>query len=79
MAAIKKTISIPDALFEEANTVSNNFSALVTIALEQYIKHVRIEQAKASFGSWEERKEMSVDTVKKLRDEKGRDYAKRDH
>lgn len=77
MAAVKKTISISEELFVEATTVSKNFSTVVSIALEEYINKLHVKKAMNSFGSWEKRKEDSVEIANQLREEKGRNYAKR--
>lgn len=77
MAVIKKTISIPQNLFEKTKELKLNFSALVADALEKYIEDIKVEQGLASFGSWDSRDEDSVTIVNKLRDEAGRNYANR--
>ena len=74
MSAVKKTISIPDELFNEADQLSDNFSSLVCQALEAYINHVKIEYAVQSFGQWQERETSSIDIVNQLRKDEGRNY-----
>jgi post-segregation antitoxin (ccd killing protein) len=73
---IKKTISIPAELFEQTHFISDNFSYLVTIALQEYLRYLKIEAAMASFGKWQERKEDSATLVRKLRKDKGPRYAR---
>ena len=38
MATIKKTISLPEELYKEAESISNNFSEIVKEALSDYLK-----------------------------------------
>ncbi len=77
MSAVKKTISIDEAVAKEASLLSSNFSAVVEAALVEYIHHHRIEKAIQSFGKWENREESSSDFVKKLRSSDDRDYVTR--
>lgn len=79
MRAVKKTISIPQELIIEVYSVSDNFSQIVTIALQEYIKHIKLQKAIESFGKWEQRSEDSITIVNKLRKDRGRKYADRTH
>ena len=76
---IKTFITIPDDLFKEAKEFSDNFSALVTESIKDYMRKKKVEKALNSFGKWGERNEDSVDTVNELRSEKERDFANRSH
>ena len=76
---IKTSITIPDDLFKEAKEFSDNFSALVTESIRDYMRKKKVEKALNSFGKWGERKEDSVDIVNELRSEKERDFANRSH
>ena len=67
MTAIKKTISIDEAIAKEASCIAPNFSAVVEAALVEYIQHHRTKKALQSFGQWDKRDESSVDIVKELR------------
>lgn len=78
MSLIKTSITIPEDIFNEAKKRSGNFSSLVTEALNNYLRKVKIQKALESFGSWEEREEKSVSIVNELRSDTGRDYADRD-
>ena len=72
---MKKTcISISDEIFEEAKSMSDNFSSIVSEALIEYIKKKRIENAKNSFGKWGNRTESTKELMKKIRTDKGRNY-----
>ena len=75
----KTSITIPTALFEEAKSISDNFSALATEAIEDYIRRKKIEKALKSRGMWADRRKKSTDIVNELRSEYGRTYAKRSH
>lgn len=79
MGLTKKSITISEDLLEEAKGVSKNFSALVADALRAYLEQRKIQKAMASFGSWEDRHQKSVDLVNEMRTEEGRDYAGRSH
>ncbi|CAN5236475.1 hypothetical protein BH10PSE19_BH10PSE19_06490 [soil metagenome] len=70
MSSVKKTISISKELVEQANALSNNFSAVVETALVEYIHHMQIKKAKESFGQWENRKEDSIELVNQLREDR---------
>jgi post-segregation antitoxin (ccd killing protein) len=74
---IKTSITIPDELFNEAKTISGNFSALATEAIEEYIRRKKVEKALRSHGKWADRKKRSIEIVNELRSEDGRAYAKR--
>ena len=76
---IKTSITIPDDLFKEAKEFSDNFSALVTESIRDYMRKKKVEKALNSFGKWGERNEDSVDIVNELRSEKERDFANRSH
>jgi len=76
---IKTSITIPDDLFKEAKEFSDNFSALVTESIKDYMRKKKVEKALNSFGKWGERNEDSVDIVNELRSEKERDFANRSH
>jgi post-segregation antitoxin (ccd killing protein) len=77
MALTKTSITIPDDLLEEARAASNNFSALVTEALKEYLRRRNIRKAMESFGSWEDREGTSAEVVNRMRSKEGRDYAGR--
>ncbi len=77
MSLIKTSITIPEDVLSEAKKTSDNFSALVTEALKEYIRKKNVEKAVASFGKWKERDKSSVEIVTELRKEKGRRYANR--
>lgn len=38
MAMVKKTVSLPEELYRETKSISNNFSEIVKEALSEYIK-----------------------------------------
>ena len=76
---IKTSITIPDDVYNEAKGLSDNFSMLVTEALKEYMRMKAIEEAKSSFGKWQERDKSSVDIVNDLRKEETRKYAKRNN
>ena len=73
---VKKTISIPEELFEQAHYIADNFSHLVTMALQEHLRYLKVGAAMASFGKWQERKEDSATLVRKLRKDKGPRYAR---
>jgi hypothetical protein len=74
MSALKKTVSIDEAVVKEANDIMpNNFSAIVEAALIEYIHKFRIEKAIQSFGKWDDRKKKSIDIVNDLRREDDRE------
>lgn len=72
MKIVKKTISLPEELFEEARGLSGNFSGLVEIALREYLHRSRVAKALESFGQWQPRKEDSAAIVNDLRKEESR-------
>ena len=76
MSFVKTSITIPEDVLSEAKEASDNFSALVTQALKEHLRKRAVKKAIDSFGSWEEREEVSVEIVNKLRGDK-RGYAKR--
>ncbi|MDO8444945.1 MAG: type II toxin-antitoxin system CcdA family antitoxin [Deltaproteobacteria bacterium] len=78
MSLVKTSISIPEDVLQQAKEVSENFSALVTQALKEYLRKKAVKKAIDSFGAWEEREESSVEIVNKIRADK-RGYAKRHH
>lgn len=67
MGMLKKTISIPEELYNEAQIISPNFSTIVQDALETYLSQQKVENAIQSFGSWEQRDRKSVEIVNELR------------
>ncbi len=73
----KRSITIPDEIFEQAKELSDNFSALVTEAVSDLIRKKKIERAQKSFGKWAKRDKDSVDIVNELRSEEARTYARR--
>ena len=73
----KTSITIPTALFEEAKDISDNFSALATEAIGDYIRRKKVEKALKSVGMWADRKKKSTDIVNEMRSDAGRTYAKR--
>lgn len=77
MRAIKKTVSIPEDLCRKATKISSNFSETVTIALEDYLYHLKIRKALESFGQWEKREKDSIALVNQLRSEEHRNYVNR--
>ena len=79
MSAIKKTVSISEDLVKEASKINSNFSAIVEVALVDYLHHHRLEKAVDSFGKWQEREETSVHLVNQLRQENKRKNANRAH
>lgn len=78
MSLVKTSITIPEDVLSQAKEASDNFSALVTQALKEYLRKKAVKKAIDSFGSWEEREESSVEIVNKIRADK-RGYAKRPH
>ena len=73
----KTSVTIPDDLLREARKLSDNFSALVTEAIKDYMRKKKVEKALHSFGKWGDRDKDSVDLVNEMRSEDGRTYAKR--
>jgi len=72
----KTSITIPDDIYKQAKAETDNFSALVAMALEGYMRTKQIEKAKASFGKWQERNKPSVEIVNALRVEERRNDAR---
>lgn len=70
MELTKKSITIPQDLYEATKNISDNFSSVAVAAIEEYLKKNYIEKAGLSFGSWEKREKESVDIVNELREEK---------
>lgn len=79
MGLTKKSITIPQDLYEATKNISDNFSSVVAVAIEEYLKKSCIEKANLSFGSWEKREKESIDIVNELREEKNRNYAENNH
>jgi post-segregation antitoxin (ccd killing protein) len=77
MNLTKTSITVPDDLLKEAKAASSNFSALVTEALQEYLRRRNVRKAMASFGSWKDRDEPSVEIVNRMRSQEGRDYVRR--
>lgn len=76
MSLVKTSVTIPDNIYKKAKEVSANFSEVVTIALEEYIRKIKINKAIASFGKWNNiEKNNSVEIVNEMRKEEGRKYA----
>ncbi len=72
MSLIKTSITVPDDLIKKAKKLTDNFSAVVTEALLEYLKKKKTEKALGSFGKWEERDEDSITIVNKLKREESR-------
>ena len=79
MHLVKTSITLPDDLLQEAKTMSKNVSSLITEALREHIRQLKVQKAMESFGSWKDREDTSVDIVNDLRKERDRDYAGRSH
>jgi len=69
MAVIKKTISLPEELYKEAENISHNFSEIVKEALSEYIKKKKIEKAISTAGEFKGLKETGIEYVDKMRKE----------
>ena len=69
MATIKKTISLPEELYKEAESISNNFSEIVKEALSDYLKRKKIEKALSTAGVLKDFKENSIEYVDRMRKE----------
>ncbi len=76
MSVVKTSITVPEDIYKKIRGISDNFSAVVTEALKEYIKHRKIQKAVSSFGSWGKRDKDSVEMVNEMRKEEGRDYEK---
>ncbi len=74
---MKTSIKIPDELYSQAKTVSENFSSLVSEALKEYLRKIRVQKAIQSFGKWEKRDQKSTEITNELRTERTRDYVNR--
>jgi len=44
MSVVKKTVSIPKDLYNESKKLSNNFSKVISEALDEYIKRIKKEK-----------------------------------
>jgi len=73
MSVIKKTISIPEEMYKEAQEFSGNFSQIVKDALNEYLKKKKKEKILSMAGSlkdWEVKdgleyeKEMREEDIK---------------
>ena len=51
MPVVKKTVSIPEDLYKESKKFSNNFSKVISEALDEYIKRKRKEKLLALAGA----------------------------
>lgn len=60
----------------DASTISSNFSAVVELALKDYIQNQRAKKAIESYGSWSHRNEKSEDIVRSMRSQDNRDFSK---
>ena len=69
MATIKKTISLPEELYKEAENLSHNFSEIVKEALSEYIKKKKIEKALSTAGAFKDMKETGIEYVDRIRNE----------
>jgi len=70
MSVVKKTVSIPQEIYEEAQEFSNNFSQIVKEALKDYLKEKKKEKILAMAGAlkdWEI--EDGLEYEKKMREE----------
>ncbi len=77
MSLIKTSITIPEEVYKGVKKVSRNFSAAATEALIDYLKKEKVQKAAASFGTWEKRPKRSVEIIREMRREEGRNYADR--
>ncbi len=68
MAVVKKTISLPEELYNEAKNLSKNFSELVKEALEEYLEKKKIEKI-LSFAGKLKNLEDGVEFVDRIRNE----------
>lgn len=48
---MKASVTIPDNLYKQAKSLTDNFSMLVTKALQEYIRTQKVEKARESFGN----------------------------
>ena len=51
MPVVKKTVSIPEDLYKESKKFSNNFSKVISEALDEYIKRRKKEKLLSLAGS----------------------------
>ncbi len=51
MPVVKKTVSIPEDLYKESKKFSNNFSKVISEALDEYIKKKRKEKLLSLAGA----------------------------
>ena len=51
MPVVKKTVSIPEGLYKESKKLSNNFSKVISEALDEYIKKKRKEKLLSLAGA----------------------------
>jgi hypothetical protein len=76
---MKTSVQIPDEIYRQTKSVSENFSSVVTLALKDYLKKSKIKKALQSFGSWESRERDSVELINKLRKDRPIKSADRSH
>ncbi len=69
MVTIKKTISLPEELYKEAENLSQNFSEIFKEALSEYIKKKKIEKALSTAGAFKDMKETGIEYVDRIRNE----------
>jgi metal-responsive CopG/Arc/MetJ family transcriptional regulator len=69
MVTVKKTISLPEDLYNEAKSISNNFSELIKEALKEYIQRKKIEKTLSTAGVLKDLKETGIEYMDKLREE----------
>ena len=74
---MKTSITIPDDIYEKAKKLSDNFSLVVTKALQEYMRLQAVEKARKSFGKWKDRDKDSIDIVNEIRADRSRRYADR--
>ena len=70
MGVVRKSITIPEDVYNKAKMLSDNFSSVVIAALREYLRKVEIDKAKKSFGSWEDRGKDSVSLVNEMRSDR---------
>ncbi|MCX7760470.1 MAG: type II toxin-antitoxin system CcdA family antitoxin [Hydrogenothermaceae bacterium] len=71
MSVIKKTISLPEDIYREVASTSDNFSKVVKEALEEYLKKKKKEKLLTLAGKLKDWNiEDGVEFVSKLRKEK---------
>ncbi len=51
MRVVKKTVSIPNDLYNESKKLSNNFSKVISEALYEYIKRIKKEKLLSLAGA----------------------------